>query len=395
MNDKIICGQCPAVYEPEEIDAYVGESKASTLALLNDRSSAAGETTQGRRLLRRALGLPGTPTASGPNVEVLARFKAYTFRCPRGHVVDGNPGAQFPLAVLGASGSSKSHILPALVCELDDLMALSGIGVTLSDTLHTNPRLNQNVIRLYRQGRDLPPTPPGQVSGPFGYKLLVGKGRADPDAARYSLLLFDVAGEDLASTVRIAEKAPFMVLSQALLVLIDPVGFLPTQFDDGRIVNRRDRVNAARDVRQGIRVIAETLAEVWGLRSSLELKVPICFVISKADSIEWGGVLDWGRATSSVLGAPDLAGALSQSSTDTRDAFVVLGGELVADEIEERFDPAYVRWTAASATGAMPLEVEDADGNQWTDFPEPNGVALSMLQLLDLAGMLPAPSPGD
>ena len=400
MVDEIICGQCPAVYRPEQIDAYRGTDKISTLALLqrkrqSGRPSKGGGSTA-RQFFRRAAGLRAEPRpAPGPNLEGIDRLRDYTFRCPNGHVVDGNSGDQFGLAVLGASGASKSHMLPAIVRELETMSALRKLGVKLRPALYANPKLAEDMIEVYRLGRRLPPTPAGEMLGPFGYKLNTGRRERNGAEPDYSLLLFDIAGEDLGAIARIVEAAPYILLCRALMVLIDPVDFLPTAFKAAPMSDR-EKLDAASDVRAGIRVIAETLGEVWEVESSRELSIPVCFAISKADSVEWPSDFDWAAQTRQVIdatsGGMDLSECLQAYSDATRNALEDLGGELVIDEIEECFSPDTIRFVAASATSTMPTDAPDANGREWVDEPEPNGVALGILHLLDLAGAGPRPA---
>ncbi len=388
MSEYVICGRCPAEYKLSQIEAFLDGEAITTL----DRLQAEGAVSPKPSLPAKLLGL-GTRQAAkqGPNLDGLRRLRDYTFRCPEGHLVDGNAGMPFGIGILGASGASKSHWLTGIVREMFDMSALRGAGVSMRKALYTNPQLAQNTVQVYRQGRSLPSTDPGEVLGPYGYKLVL---RDESEAAapkQYSLLLYDVAGEDLGAITRIAEQAPFVLLCKALVVLIDPVDFLPTQFDVAP-TNERTRLDAASDVRDGIQVIADTLAEVWEAPSSRELEIPICFALAKADAVEWTGDFDWTSQTKAVIdaagGEGGLREALRVSSSRTRDALVQLGGGLVVDEIEDCFKPEVIRYVAASATSAMPVENPGPDESDWEDDPEPNGVALSVLQVLDAAGAL-------
>jgi hypothetical protein len=126
--------------------------------------------------------------------------------------------------------------------------------------------------------------------------------------------------------------------------------------------------------------------------SSREVPRPICFAISKADAVHWPGNFDWAAQTTQVIeavsGGVSLRDSLIAFSGATRQAFEELGGELVIDEIKECFHPDLVRYTPASATSTMPLQPADSEGREWVDDPEPNGVALTVLHLLDLAGVV-------
>lgn len=394
MSNKIVCPECPEVYLPDMITAFIGDEAVTTLAEIQPNGRT-GKQARSRKFLRAIGGKPQVQRP-GPNLEGLGRFRDFTFCCPKGHVVDGNSGMQFGIAILGASGASKSHWLSAIVREILDMSALRAAGITLKDALYQNPQLTQDVRKVYRMGRRLSPTAPGKMLGPFGYRLTVraaGDGNGSTGEEQLSMLLYDVAGEDLSAVTKIVEQARFIILSKALVVLIDPVDFLPTQFDLGP-TNPRARLDAARDVRGGIQVIADTLAGVWEVPSSRDLTIPVCFALAKADAIEWGGSFDWAGQTETALAAApsgDLHEALLTSSAATREAFVELGGGLVVDEIEDCFNPSFVRYVAASATSTMPNEHPEAGEREWMEDPEPNGVGLSVMQVLDLAYGLGGP----
>jgi len=395
MSESIICGQCPDVYKLDAIEVLLGEERVMSLAELQG-TSRVRHAPHKRSFFRTVAGMPAAGRSNGlPDLgEGVMRLRAYKFRCPRGHDVSGNPGAQLGLAILGVSGSSKTHMLPALIRELDDMSRLRPVGVTLSDALYPNPKLTQDVLKVYRRGERLEATPPGAMRGPYGYKLLVARDPYDPEPQLHSLQLFDIAGEDLEHVARIAENAKFILVCRAIIVLIDPSEILPTQFDSAMISNERARIDAASDIRRAIRVIADTLAEVRGLASSRSLQIPICFVVAKADAVDWTGGFDWSGQTDRVLacasdGDGDLTGALCASSGETRDALVRMGGGLVVDEIESRFADQWIRYAPASATSAMPRPVAVDGEIAWVEHPQPNGAALSLLQVLDMAGVLP------
>jgi hypothetical protein len=395
MSEEIICGQCAAIYSASQIDVFDGDEYVSTLAELHGEKRQRREASPLTRAMRRSVGLNGRPRTATPepDKERLRKFRAYTFYCPEGHFVDGSPGEQFGLAILGASGSSKSHMLPAIVCELEELSVLRKLGIRLTPGLYPNKKLAGDVSEVYQYCHRLPPTKPGQMLGPFGYKLRTGTDSAGKPK-QCSLLLFDIAGEDLGELARIADVAAYVIRCKALLVLIDPTEFMPTDFTSGP-VNPRSRRRAASEVRAGIRVLAEALAQAWGVSSSREVPISICFAVSKADAVQWPADFDWAAQTTQSISAVDgdipLTEALTAFSAATEKALGDLGGELIIDEVEECFHPDRVRYVAASATSTMPIQPADGDGREWVDDPEPNGVALGILHLLDLAGMVSGP----
>lgn len=253
---------------------------------------------------------------------------------------------------------------------------LGPLGVTLRQGRFTSSTLDYSMRQIYEEQRILPSTALGAVAGPFGYRLAISEG---DEEWRYSLLLFDVAGEDLSSIVKVGERARFVLFAEGLVVLIDPQGAVPTLFDKaGANVVERARMSAAVEVRRGIALVADALEELWD-RPMREIPIPICFVVAKADSLHW--FYDWRaettRVSEEVQSGCDLGEALVSSSHRVKKSFIEYGGELIVEEIEERFSMSRVRFVAASATCEMPT------GDGWFN-PAPAGIALTLLQILDM-----------
>jgi hypothetical protein len=427
----IVCAECPWIYSEEEIVGRQGDEERTLSEIFHagqpssppevDGQQAASSPPprqKGGRLARllkgeEALAATGNRSSGTPDVdkavssrsasrdernqtlrENLARLEAWTFFCPKGHVVDGNRGLQLPIGVVGPTGSSKSHFLPGLIWETNSKRVLSPLGISLRAGQFTAAGLDASASAVYVNRRILPPTPPDAVQGPFGYRLSLRD-----SSERYSLLLFDVGGEALSSIVRIREQAPYVLLSKGLFILIDPRDLLPTHFDEsGTERSPRETLVATTNVRNGISRIVDSLEELND-RSIRDLPIPICFVIAKADSIRW--TFDWDEETTRVLqgahgeGADPLEQRLIGSSDRVRAAFAEAGGQLVVEDIDETFDSSRVRFVAASATSEMPESVPNAQGStgqapalgSWKE-PTPNGTALGLLHLLDMLGVL-------
>lgn len=394
VTRDIICVECPDIYSEYEIIAHKGDESRPLVEVLGrtktgDTGRPASAKSKGfRRLFAREPIDESTPTTSVVTSTLqkdalrhLNRLKDWTFTCPKGHAVDGNRGFQIPLAVVGASGSSKSHFLPGLIWETSLLRVLSPLGITLRQGPFTSSQLSYSSRQLYNERKILPPTPPDALSGPFGYRLSI---RENEDESRYSLLLFDVGGEALSSITKISEQAAFVLLAQGLIILMDPQHVVSTEFDvPDAGINKRARVIAAADVRDSIGLIADALEELWD-GSMKQIPIPACFVVAKADSLSWS--YDWAAETSKVIEATvnertSLREALIDSSNRVKAEFAAFGGEMIIDEIEERFDPNRVRFATASATSEMP-------GTDGWDNPTPAGISLTLLHILEMLGKI-------
>jgi len=400
LTRDIICAECPAIYSEHEITASRGDESKPLVDVLgytksvNTTGAQPAKSRAFRRLLGKELapegGLPGQRNISPSSLQReklknLARLKDWTFTCPQGHTVDGNRGYQIPLAVVGSSGSTKSHFIPGLIWETSLLRALSPLGVTLRTGQFTSSQLSYFVRQLYEEKKVLPPTPPDKVAGPYGYRLTIRSGSAD---MRYSLLLFDVGGEALSSIPKIGEQAAFVLLAQAIIVLIDPQEVMSTSFDpvDAGIV-KRQRVIAAAKVRDNITLVADALEELWDM-SMTQVPIPLCFVVAKADSVSWS--YDWDTETSTIVTGVsegrELRELLLESSERVKREFSDFGGDLIVEEIADRFSPDRVRFATASATSEMPVE------GGWQN-PTPAGTSLALLHVLDMLDKVRINSP--
>ena len=392
----IICPSCPNVYTESEIKATHGDESKRLADILGSSNESHPTTTRhvARRAIRRLLTPePLSDDASDRDALTLAsqrqrlanidRLQDWTFSCPAGHMVDGNRGYQIPVAIIGPSGSSKSHFLPGLIWETDVLRALSGVGVNLRAAQFTSAQLKYSMRELYEEKRVLDPTPSDAMLGPFGYRLSI---RTQNSEDRYSLLLFDVGGEALSTIAKIRQQATFVLLAQAVVILIDPEGVVLTRFDEPDLVTaRRKRLIAASKVRDSIALVADALEELWGAPMT-DIPIPACFVIAKADCISW--LYDWDTETAGIVNAAqrgaDLRTLLMASSERVKSEFYSFGGGPIIDEIAERFPQERVRFVAASATSEMPTPPAEPEGKPNWDDPRPNGVALALLQVLDL-----------
>lgn len=389
-NRWVFCGLCPEAYPSSRIDVLLDGEWQMTLDRLDAeaRDGLAGSSIvktffRGRRSKKESHKLD------------VDRLQPYSFQCPEGHPVDGNRGEHLPVAVVGGSGASKSHFLPAIVREVAEQGVLRKSGVTLAPGLYTDTKITDDAKVIFRAGKALEHTPTTGVLGPYGYRLRVAGEPRDPNPDEYSLQLFDVAGENLADIMSVARNARFVLRSEAIVVLIDPEKFLPSRFDDAATATPQRRVDAAIDAAEGVRIMIDGLSEAWRT-SAVNLKVPFCFVVAKADAVEWPAGFDWAAQTTEVLRAgmdrDALHACLLRSSDAVRAALCQLGGDHVVDQVEEALDPAWVRFAAASATSAMPVVGASRNGGSaWMAPPAPQGVGLVLLQILDMAGRLAVP----
>jgi hypothetical protein len=393
LDNSIICPECPGVYSPSRIKATFGDESLSLAELYRETPLSPQPTIQKRpgffesltskrsaeAAPRHEAGSVERPTVSP---EVLMRLRPWSFTCPAGHSVDANRGSALPIAVLGEGGASKSHFLPGLIWELETKRSLGSLGLTLREGIYTND-LVKRVAAVFEDHEVLDSTLPGKLLGPYSYRLSLGRGETQD---RHSLLLFDIAGEDLQSVIRIAENAAYILLCKGIIILIDPVGILKTAFDTHG-VDERGRLAQITRVRKGITRIADMLEEVHQ-RQSQQLGIPTVFCLAKADSVEWD--YPWMQATEDVLQSTKsghgLRETLEQSSDQTRELLNALGLGRLTEEISERFSSTTTRYCLASATSEMPVPDTAGTKRTWVE-PDPNGAALALLHLLEMIGI--------
>lgn len=391
----IICGRCPAVYTSDQITAVHGEENTTLDVLLAPRSLSGSSRRRGGlgSLIRRPANGNTVSAPDSPDLGAIARFRDYTFLCPELHEVSGNRGRQLPIAIVGSNGSSKSHFLAALILEVRTMQTLHRLGVRIGDALYTGAGLSRQIDEVFKSHQVLATTPEGGFQGPYGYNLDIGY---DP-SVEYSLQLFDVSGEELGTIVKIGENASFLLVSRAIMLLIDPRNIVPTKFDSSaKPMDDIDRMLAADRSRGGIKRVAVALREVWQQADSRDLEIPIVVVIAKADSIEWD--FDWsaetGRIEPTDASRPGrVTTTLRESSDRVGAAFNAVGGGSIINEVFDCFGRDHVRFVAASATSEMPSRggTGEESAMRWIS-PRPAGEALALLQALDMLGAIRDPA---
>src|SRR5262245_60293049 len=108
----IICPECPKIYGEVEITAFRGDESKPLVEILGKSPGLVDRQKGQRRAIKRLFGRePGAGKVQELSIEEqkhklgnLERLKDWQFRCPAGHLVDGNRGHQLPIAVVGPSG---------------------------------------------------------------------------------------------------------------------------------------------------------------------------------------------------------------------------------------------------------------------------------------------------
>jgi hypothetical protein len=139
----------------------------------------------------------------------------------------GRYGKPVVLGLVGASGSGKSHLLSAIIGEIER-GTLEEYGITSRPLdLHLHKRFMQDKVGpLLHQSRILSPTPEGVVS--FADALLIGsRGHERPVA------FFDVSGEELEYLHTNNDTRNFLEIVDGLIFVVDPTRLRSDGLGDG------------------------------------------------------------------------------------------------------------------------------------------------------------------
>jgi hypothetical protein len=435
LKDEVLCSKCGRAYPPDLITG-IRNGQRETLSdiragIFRDESE---QISRSKRLLARAAGRTARDGTKRVGIE---RLKDWTFYCPGRsdlsgsqrsdgeatpdadtadttpepangpHRVDGNAGLSFPVAVIGRSGASKSHFVPALPWELRILATLDELDVVLEDPVWKgpdDPDLTPEINNIFIHHRvPISTRAAVGVRGPYAYRLTVDRGLESERLL--SLFLFDTPGEFFENLNTIATYSPYIVLARSVVILLDPDGLVVRRGKGGR-PSPKDSALAITDAIALITRVADAFREEF---HSDEFPVPVCIALAKADSI----VTDfrWNVETERVISefgeGRAIRDILVDSSSRAREEFLNLGLERIVRAIEAKFPSDGVRYCFSSATSesativkpdstdpshqAQPFEAESDERmattydprRKWVN-PTPNGVGMSLLQVLDM-----------
>jgi hypothetical protein len=269
-------------------------------------------------------------------------------------------GAPLVIGLVGRSGSGKTHLLTAMIAELErgGLHAATGLTVRSMDLLLDRRFRTEHLNRLQRH-EELDGTRHG-LSGFVNVLTLTSPSGTTP------VTFFDISGEDFLREGDRGQAARFLIGVDALLFVETPehaLGIRHQEPEDGQRVNLAFK-----------RVVSRL--EDLGLAG----KVPASVVLNKSDRLRYVPPVDrWIRRADD--GALDAESMLEES----RDVFGFLH-QHGADSSLAPFQ-SFTRCTLhfASATGAEPVDRRFVRGVR------PMRVLRPLLALLAMTGVLTGP----
>lgn len=262
--------------------------------------------------------------------------------CPLGHALPPNLEHSHVIAVLGETGSSKSHYLAALVRVLDE-------GDTGNDDIHlaaaneeAHDLLREDAPTVFVRRTCLPKTI--RTRGPFIYELTVGTAYGSGETKVISF--YDVPGEAFRREAEQAEKATHAISAAAFIFLVDPTSIPELGLTAFKPELMPEPANG--DV---VNALAMVLRRLGTLRRG-ELGRPFVVTVSKAD------LLLLSDPARELLG-DDLIGRLGDPAADgrgpmddtIRDMLLATSARGIVRAAETQFGRANVRYSMMAACG--------------------------------------------
>jgi WD40 repeat protein len=235
-----------------------------------------------------------------PTSAVCKKCNAKTTKVLCGHCHNELPNQfrstdSFTVAFIGAKDSGKSHYIAVLINELTHR-----VGPSLSASLDA---MDEQTIRRYKEDfrrhiYELSEVIPGTRSSradvnvryPLVYKLSVERQRRwQKNLMVTSMVFFDTAGEDLDKVDVMSTEAKYIVNSDAIIFLLDP---LQIQAVRSRLDGSVPLPDVNTNPEEIIGRVARLVREARAIRLKDKIDTPVALVFSKIDMVR--GLVDSG-----------------------------------------------------------------------------------------------------
>ncbi|MGE0727575.1 MAG: hypothetical protein AB7O92_04255 [Acidimicrobiia bacterium] len=290
------------------------------------------------------------------------------------------------IAVVGATGSSKSHYLAALIHALRQPGLFDRIGLQLK-ALSTEDfkRFNDEFVEpLYRYGRELRLTATEEVLGPFLFEITNTMAPSKPPLV---IALLDTGGEAQVDPVLRFRYASYLSQAMGIVFLLDPLR-MPTVaralgggeaagLDDPHLISQREMPMINREV---ISVVRGDLRDADVTDRLLD--IPYAAVVSKADLIpEAERFLNVNASASRRF---ELSGIDTETSEVIEYLYSVDESAVVANVLNSYF---YFSFHFAAPTNC-PSRLGSDGARFFERVPEPRRVIEPLLTILYRRGFL-------
>lgn len=272
--------------------------------------------------------------------------------CPLDHALPPNLEHSHVIAVLGETGSSKSHYLAALVRVLDE-------GDTGNDDVHlaavnddARDLLRNEASTVFVHRTCLPKTI--RTRGPFIFELTVGVAYGGGDTKVISF--YDVPGEAFRHEADQVEMATHAISAAAFIFLVDPTSIPELGLTAFKPPLMPEPANG--DV---VNALAMVLRRLGTLRRG-ELGRPFVIAVSKADLLLLSDPARELLGDALVARLSDPAAGSSSHMDDTiRDLLLATSARGIVRAAETQFGRANVRYSMMSACGQPAADEQFVD----------------------------------
>lgn len=290
------------------------------------------------------------------------------------------------VGMVGGTFSGKSHYVASLIKQIELEGALEDVGCIRCSPLDdiTRERYLKNFYEpLFVNKRALQPnpaTPTGEIIKPLIYVMVFERKNLRPRVKRVNLILFDTGGEDMADEAKIAQIARYIVNSNGLIFLVDPMSI--KGIVDHLPYHLRPRVTPRESFRN-LDPVINILSRQLGIMPGEPIPVPVAITMAKSDLLRY--LLEDPTSSPVFLQRPDYTQGYSEQDAEMVDAEI---GEIIrrcegASLLNNKNAFGEAKFFAVSATGMAPNERGEFHDVQPLRCADPLRYILSELDVIE------------
>lgn len=269
------------------------------------------------------------------------------------------------VALVGAKGSGKSHLVAVLVNEIETSWR-SRFGLSLGAGDEATIR-RQKLIRqrLFDDGVTLEATARVGANADLRYPLAFQLRGASRKAGVLNLVFYDTAGEDLENAEALERDARYVVASDAVVMLLDPlqIPFVREQLPGAVLPPQGpDPLEIVTRVTLAVRVHL-------GLPADEAIALPLALAFSKVDAVR--GLMD--PASPALVASPHRGGYDEDDGAEVSESVRAHVHEWAGPRLDNFVQANWAthRWFAVSALGQSPVGTKLAGGLSPTRVDDP------------------------
>jgi len=253
------------------------------------------------------------------------------------------------VALVGAKGSGKSHLVAVLVNELEtSWRSRFGLSMGAADE-RTITRYKTIRRRLFDDGVTLDATARVGANADLRYPLAFQLRSKDRKGDVLNLVFYDTAGEDLENSEALERDARYVVASSAVVMLLDPlqIPFVRQQLPGAELPPQGP------DPLEIVTRITLAVRAHLGLPADRKIDLPLALAFSKVDAIR--GLMD--PASSALAASPHRGGYDEDDGTEVSESVRAHVHEWAGPRLDNFVQDNWstTRWFALSALGRSPV----------------------------------------